>query len=278
MKSKILLIFISLIVAVSADLPRDVPALISLVFNGHRAFSLEEIDHIKERENIEDHHKAILLTQMFASVDDADRYKAAISVAENYIEHGDVPWVRDFLEMQRGFLLGLKGDRKQSAMVLENKLENNRFGELSKVDDFFLDEMIEKHGDLETFFHDLICSSLGFYYLDFAGPDQDPEKSYVFFSLIKMEGLRKKNLKQISLRQNIDINGFDMDKINDRINQYSIKLKLRDVEIATGNKHSDGYRENNGYFKARYLWIYIVCVIGFTGFAYFVIKHRLSKS
>jgi len=200
----------TLLISLIASLPssavenREFYKLADSVLKGGTSFNQEDIRDVSVQKNIPIHHRAIIEVAMLASVEEEPRYHIAISKATDYIGSGDVDWAKGYLQMQRGFLYGLLGDRDKGTKDLVAVLESERLSSINFIPDPLLDIMRKRTRDLSLDLDSLMKQTVGNYYMDFRKEGALPAESFRFFSLIKSPALRDKCLLQLKNRVGAD--------------------------------------------------------------------------
>jgi hypothetical protein len=184
---------------VSAD-PRDLATVAREVFKGGKPYTESEIASVRSRSDIPEYQRTILEVQMLGSVEEKARYERAVEISTEYIDSGSIPWVRDFLRMQRGFTFNLLGEREKGASDLKFLIDNQKSSDIAAASDVLLSIMKERNADLDLYFDSVMRQSLGFYFLDFHKEAPLLNGAYQYFSGIRADLLKDKCLEQLKKR------------------------------------------------------------------------------
>lgn len=172
---------------------------------GHR-FTLDEIESMRRNPYLAEHHRAILGSQMLSTVDDSERLRQSVLVADEYLELGYEDWTTTYMAVHRAFILHLLPEEREAAAgEFERLLLESSFEEMDEVDDPLIAE-IGRHKSVSDSFNDGMRLALGSYYLDWA-EEPDPAKAYAVFWEIRMTALRDERIEQIGIR------GHDMEEV-----------------------------------------------------------------
>lgn len=196
----VLLIFINLIFPALALENQGFYDLADSALKGGTKFTNEQIQDISQQTNIPIHHRIITQITMLGSVEEESRYLTAISKATDYVNNGDIEWAKDYLQMQRGFLYGLLGDRDKGMKDLVAVLNADRLASINSIEDPILDVMRKRTRDLSLDFDSLMKQTIGNYYMDFRKEGALPVEAFRYFNLIKSIAFRDKCLLQLKDR------------------------------------------------------------------------------
>jgi hypothetical protein len=117
---------------------RQIDDIAREVFRGRQKYTIPEIDSVVSRSDLLPYQRVILEFQMLCGVEDESRYRRSIEISSDYIESGDITWVKDFLKMQRGFIFGLLGEREKGAADLKDLIDSEKASDINAADDVLL--------------------------------------------------------------------------------------------------------------------------------------------